>query len=150
MTVKLNHQTYSRRKPLLLLLFSNSASLWKKQKNYTKDCLSLPPLDFNFPWAHLQPPAMRQWHLNYNNCFRTSRSAGKAKATPEDHFKKPMLSREREKNTSCGGMESKTTRVKYSPITSQPEETGSSRRRGRGRTPLGCGLEKSLNPMMQI
>lgn len=31
---------------------------------------------------------------------------------------------EKRKNTSCVGRESKTTRLKYSPITSHPEETG--------------------------
>lgn len=105
----------------------------EEHKDYTKieteDCLSLPPLIFNFPWAPLEPQAR---HLNYNNCFRTSRSPVKAKTTPEIHFKKPRLSRKRGRMPAV-----QAWKAKSALITSQPEEMGTYRQRDSFRSHQG-------------
>lgn len=122
------------RKTFSGLFWFYSASLWTSAKIYTKietqDCLSLPPLIFNFPWALIQPPAMRQRHLHYNDCLKTSGSPVKTKNHSWGSLLKARAEQEKRKNPSCRGLESKTTQPKYSPITSQPEETGTYRQVG--------------------
>ncbi|TSQ46641.1 hypothetical protein Baya_11351 [Bagarius yarrelli] len=54
---------------------------------------------------------------------------------------------ENRQNTSCVGMTGKTTQTKYFLITSQPEETGSSRLQGTGKPQLGIKPERGLNWM---